>query len=108
MEEGGLIEQRYLMGKARNLAEFRKAMSRLAVPMFNTMYADREGNVWYVYNGAVPRRDPRFDWSKPVDGSNPATEWQGVHPIRRASADSQSSHQGIAQNCNATPLLACR
>jgi acyl-homoserine lactone acylase PvdQ len=51
-EEAGGLEQRYLMGKARNLNEFRAVMSRLAVPMFNTMYADREGNIWYLYNGA--------------------------------------------------------
>ena len=50
-------------------------MSRLAVPMFNTMYADREGNIWYVYYGAVPKRDPKYDWSKFVDGSDPDAEW---------------------------------
>ena len=47
--------------------------------MFNAMYADREGNIFYIYNGAVPKRATQFDWSKPVDGSNPATEWQGYH-----------------------------
>lgn len=105
LEEGGLIEQRYLMGKARNLAEFKRAMSRLAVPMFNTMYADKDGNVWYVYNGAVPKRDPKFDWSKPVDGSDPATDWQGLHTLDELPQILNPA-SGYAQNCNATPLLA--
>ena len=105
LEEGGLIEQRYMMGKARNLTEFRQAMARLAVPMFNTMYADREGNVWYLYNGTIPKRDQRFDWSKPVDGSDPATEWKGYHPVNELPQILNPS-SGYAQNCNATPLLA--
>jgi len=105
LEEGGLIEQRYWMGKARNLTEFRRAMGRLAVPMFNTMYADRDGQVWYVYNGAIPRRDPKVDWSKPVDGSKPEHEWQGYHPLEELPQTLNPS-SGYAQNCNATPLLA--
>ncbi|MBO0723917.1 MAG: penicillin acylase family protein, partial [Blastocatellia bacterium] len=80
-EDSTVIEQRYLMGKAHNFKEFKAAMTRLAMPMFNTMYADREGNIWYLYNGAVPRRDPKYDWSKPVDGSDPGTEWKGYHSI---------------------------
>src|SRR5262245_38318971 len=80
-ESYGVLEQRYLMGKARNLKEFRQAMARLDVPMFNTMYADREGNIWYLYNGAVPKRDQRYDWLKPVDGSDPGAEWRGYHTI---------------------------
>ena len=45
----------------------------------NAMFADADGNTFYVYNGAVPRRDPQFDWSRPVDGSDPATDWKGLH-----------------------------
>jgi acyl-homoserine lactone acylase PvdQ len=41
----------------------------------NVMSADRDGNIFYVYNAAVPRRDAQFDWSRPVDGSDPRTEW---------------------------------
>ena len=74
-----MIEEWYAMGKARSIAEFKAAMSRMAIPMFNAMYADRDGNIFYVYNGAVPRRSTKFDWAKPVDGSNPETEWQGFH-----------------------------
>src|SRR5215475_10968521 len=80
-ESFGGIEQRYLMSKARNFKEFRQAMARLDMPMFNTMYADREGNIWYLYNGAVPKRDQKYDWLKPVDGSDPGAEWQGYHTI---------------------------
>ncbi len=80
LEEGGQLEQWYLMSKARSLVEFKAAMSRIAIPMFNTIYADRDGNIFYLYNAAVPRRSTKFDWTKPVgNGSNPETEWQGYH-----------------------------
>lgn len=104
-EEFGGFEQRYLMGKARDLVEFRTAMARVAVPMFNTMYADDKGNIWYLYNGAVPRRDLKYDWSKPVDGSDPGAEWQGFHTLEELP-QSLNPPSGYLQNCNATPFLA--
>ncbi len=105
LEEHGQIEQRYLMSKARNLKEFKAAMARLSVPMFNTMYADREGNIWYLYNGAVPKRALKYDWSEPVDGSDPGTEWQGYHRMEELP-QSLNPPSGYLQNCNATPFLA--
>ncbi|MFN7947585.1 MAG: acylase [Blastocatellia bacterium] len=104
-ESFGVIEQRYLMGKARNLREFKAAMSQLDVPMFNTMYADREGNIWYLYNGAVPVRDQKYDWTKPVDGSDPGAEWKGYHKMEELP-QIENPPSGYAQNCNATPFLA--
>jgi acyl-homoserine-lactone acylase len=104
-ESFGGIEQRYMMSKARNFKEFRQAMARLDVPMFNTMYADREGNIWYFYNGAVPKRDQKYDWLKPVDGSDPGAEWQGYHTIDELP-QIFNPPPGWAQNCNATPFLA--
>ena len=104
-EAGGALEQRFLMGRARNLKEFQAAMTRLTVPMFNTMYADRDGNVWYCYYGAVPRRDPKYDWSKFLDGSDPGTEWRGYHTLEELP-QALNPPSGWAQNCNATPFLS--
>ena len=104
-ESAGSLEQRYLMGKAKNINEFRAAMSRCDVPMFNTMYADNKGNAWYIYYGAVPKRDPKYDWSKFLDGSDPGTEWQGYHKFEELP-QLLNPTEGWAQNCNATPFLA--
>jgi acyl-homoserine-lactone acylase len=104
-ESAGSLEQRYLMGKAKNINEFRAAMSRCDVPMFNTMYADNKGNAWYIYYGAVPKRDAKYDWSKFQDGSDPGAEWQGYHKFEELP-QILNPQEGWAQNCNATPFLA--
>ncbi len=103
IEEGGMIEQWYQMSKSRTLAEFKKAVSRGSVPMFNAMYADREGNIFYIYNGAVPRRSTKFDWAKPVDGSDPETDWQGYHSMEELPQLTNPA-TGYTQNCNQTPF----
>ena len=103
LEDGGSGYQRYMMGKAKSLAEFKKAVSGGAVPMFNVMYADRDGNIFYAYNGAVPRRPTKFDWSKPVDGSNPEAEWQGYHSLDELP-QLTNPKTGFMQNCNQTPF----
>jgi len=103
LEEGGMLEQWYEMGKSRSMAEFKAAMSKTAVPMFNAMYADRDGNIFYIYNGAVPRRSTKFDWSKPVDGSDPETEWQGFHKMDELP-QLTNPKANYVQNCNQTPF----
>jgi acyl-homoserine-lactone acylase len=103
LEEGGWIDEWYAMGKAKNMAEFKAAMSRCAIPMFNAMYADREGNIFYIYNGAVPKRSTKFDWSKPVDGSNPEAEWNGYHTFNELP-QLTNPKTGFMQNCNQTPF----
>ncbi|MDP8981712.1 MAG: acylase [Acidobacteriota bacterium] len=102
-EEGGQLAEWYAMSKARNLDQFKQAMSAVAVPMFNAVYADREGNIFYVYNGAVPKRSTKFDWSKAVDGSTSETEWHGYHSFNELP-QMTNPKTGFLQNCNSTPF----
>jgi acyl-homoserine-lactone acylase len=103
LEEGGMVEEWYAMTKARDIPEFKKAMSRTAIPMFNAAAADSKGNIFYVYNGAVPRRSTKYDWTKPVDGANPETEWQGYHSFDELP-QLMNPKTNYVQNCNQTPF----
>ncbi len=72
------LAQSYLRTKARNLAEYKKVMEAHTNSSNNTLYADADGNIAYLHSNFIPKRDAKFDFTKPVDGSNPATEWNGV------------------------------
>ena len=71
----------------------------------NFVYADVDGNIFYLYGGAHPRKDPRFDWERPVDGSDPATAWQGTLSVAE-TPQVVNPASGWLQNANATPFHA--
>lgn len=94
--------QKYAMGRARDLSEFRRALGMGCLTYSNTTYADRAGNIAFWYGNTVPRRDPSFDWSRPVDGSDPRTEWRGFHtPEELPHVVNPPS--GFVQNGNSDP-----
>jgi acyl-homoserine-lactone acylase len=73
------LMQSYSRTKATNYKAFRAIMEELhSNSSNNTVFADAEGNIAYFHSNFIPKRDNAFDWTKPVDGSNPATEWKGL------------------------------
>ncbi len=101
--EGMMLRQTLAMVRAQNLEQFRAALELRQFPYMNVLYADREGNTMFVYNGAIPKRDPQFDWSKPVPGRDPRTEWGPLHTLEELpTVLNPSSH--YLQNCNSTPF----
>jgi acyl-homoserine-lactone acylase len=72
------LMQSYTRTKATDYKSFRQTMELKANSSNNTIFVDADGDIAYFHGNFIPRRDTRFDWSRPVDGSNPATEWQGL------------------------------
>ena len=95
--------QSWLRNKTKSFADFKKTMDMGANPSNNTVYADAEGNIAYWHGNFLPKRDPKYDWSKPVDGSISATEWKGYHPVNE-SVHMYNPENGWLQNCNSTPF----
>jgi acyl-homoserine lactone acylase PvdQ len=104
LETGGVLGQLYAMARARNLEQFRAALAANALTNQNVVYADADGNILYVYNGLIPRRDPRYDWTHPVDGADPAAEWLGMHTLAERPQVLNPSG-GWVQSCNASPFV---
>ena len=98
----GLI-QSWKRTKAKNLSEYTKTMDLLANTSNNTVYADDKGNIAYWHGNFMPKRDPSINWSKPVDGSTSATEWNGLHSLDEL-IQVHNPATGWIQNCNSTPF----
>ncbi len=75
------LSQSFLLTKARDYASFMKVMQLKANSSNNTVFADADGDIAYLHPQFVPRRDDRFDYTHPVDGANPATDWKGLHSL---------------------------
>jgi len=71
----------------------------------NTVYADADGNIAYYHGNFIPKRDIQFDYTKPVDGSNPKTDWNGLHALED-NIFVMNPENGWIQNCNSTPFTS--
>ncbi|WP_433966719.1 penicillin acylase family protein [Tunturiibacter gelidiferens] len=72
------LTQSYLRTKATDYKSFRQTLELKANSSNNTIFADADGDIAYFHGNFIPRRDTTFDFTKPVDGSNPATDWKGL------------------------------
>ena len=99
------LTQSYSRTKARSYDEFRKSMELHTNSSNNTIYADADGTIAYFHSNFIPKRDAKFDWTKPVDGSDPASEWHEVMSIDE-TPNLKNPKSGWLYNSNNWPWSA--
>jgi acyl-homoserine-lactone acylase len=97
------LEQSFMRTKNSNHREFNKVMDIRTNSSNNTVYADANGTIAYYHGNFIPKRDVSFDYTNPVDGSNPKTDWQGIHDLKD-NIFVLNPPNGWIQNCNSTPF----
>src|SRR5688572_13794302 len=99
------LQQSFLRTKVRDHDGFLKVAELKANSSNNTIFADAEGNIAYHHPHFIPVRDNRFDYTKPVDGSDPRTDWRGLHALSDAPRVLNPPN-GWIQNTNNWPYSA--
>jgi len=97
------LEQWYRFNKAKNFTEFKAALNMLAIPGYNIVYADRYDTIYYVSNGRIPIRDPKFNWKGTLPGNTSATLWNSLHPLTDLPQVLQPQ-SGFVYNTNHSPF----
>ncbi len=92
------LTQSYMRTKAKDYKSFRQTMELKANSSNNTIFADADGDIAYFHGNFIPRRNTSFDFTKPVDGSNPATDWQGLLTVDETPAAAQPEERLALQH----------
>ncbi len=99
------LQQSFLRTKATDLASFLRVADLKANSSNDTIFADDKGEIAYLHPQFVPRRDNRFDYTRPVDGSDPRTDWRGLHALDELPSV-LTPPNGWVQNTNTWPYRA--
>ncbi len=99
------LEQSYALTKARDWHAYMMVMQLKANTSNNTVYADADGHIAYLHPQFIPRRDDRYDYTHPLDGADPHTDWNGLHALDEAPHLLDPA-TGWIQNTNNWPYSA--
>ncbi|MES2810219.1 MAG: acylase [Bacteroidota bacterium] len=72
------LQQWWRMANADNFAQFEAAVKMQQIPFWNITYADKAGNIFYIFNGEVPKRPygTFADWNKVIKSESSKDIWQ--------------------------------
>ncbi|MBI1288812.1 MAG: acylase [Flavobacteriales bacterium] len=96
-------EQWFRMNKAQNFGEFTEAMKMQAVPLFNTVYADKDGNIMLHSGGKMPKRNPKLNWTYPITANTSDYKWTEILDYEQLP-HVENPECGFVYNANNTPL----
>ncbi|MBN1963703.1 MAG: penicillin acylase family protein, partial [Anaerolineae bacterium] len=98
-----IFQQLYEMNLAEDFETWQAAIYSGALPTFNVGYADRAGNVYYLYNADLPLRAEGYDWSLYLPGESSALRWTEYLPAAELP-QVLNPPSGFIQNANSTPF----
>ncbi len=101
--EAQVLEQWFRMNKAQGLDDFLAAMNMGGMLSFNTVYADRQGNLFYAYVGKFPKRDQEFNWNEILPGNTRKNIWTEFHPFS-VVPQVLNPPSAFIQSCNSGPF----
>jgi acyl-homoserine-lactone acylase len=96
-------EQWYAMAKAKQYVDFYKTMEIQGIPLFNFVMADDKNNIFYLFNAALPIRNPDFDWQKTLPGNTSKTFWNTFYTLSQLP-QKYNPKCGYVYNTNNTPF----
>jgi len=104
LDKTDMVGQWWEMARATSIEGFETALSRLQIPMFNVLYADADGHIFYLFNANVPKRSfgDVATWDGAIDGSDPSTLWQSYLPYEKLPRILDPAN-GWLQNANDPP-----
>ena len=96
--------QWWRMINSSNLEEFESVLQMAQIPFWNVMYADKYGEIFYLFNGLVPKRaDGDWNyWNRIIPDGNTTDIWTDVHPYSDLPKV-KNPENGWLQNANDPP-----
>ena len=81
LDRANMFLQWWKMLNSKNFDEFESALKMAQIPFWNVMYADKFGEIFYLFNGLVPKRkqDSWEYWNRIIPGGKSEDIWTDVH-----------------------------
>ncbi|MDN3646088.1 acylase [Pontixanthobacter aestiaquae] len=105
MDSVDMLDAYYRLNKAENFEEWKAILARMDIPSTNFIYGDKEGNIAYVYNAAIPDRPVGPDWRNILPGNDSSLIWEGTVDFD-AIPKIYNPSSGWVYNSNNTPYSA--
>lgn len=104
LDRPNMFLQWWRMINSSGFVEFESALKMAQIPFWNVMYADKSGNIFYLFNGLVPRRieDSWSYWDRIIPGGNSSDVWTEVHDYADLPKI-KNPENGWLQNANDPP-----
>ena len=103
-DEFRFYQQWLRLAQSKDFDQFRAALDIAAIPMFNICYADRDENIYYLWNGTIPDMPHAANLHQPVAVASSDEIWTRFHPIDQLP-QLLNPKGGYVHNCNSAPYL---